>query len=83
MANVGRPRKNAEQKEENMEKKTFNGTHVALSIAQVDGKWNVVKVSIDPITKEAGEVSLLPQEDKADALYRFRILAAEEIFLED
>ena len=92
MANVGRPRKNAIEQSplsaegttvslESVEKETMTPelTHTAVSLALIGNKWHIVTIMYDPVTLTVGPAVLAPQEDKTDAIYRFKVIAGDKV----
>lgn len=57
-------------------------THTSVSIAQINNKWHLVKIKYNPNTGDVGDAEFIEVEDKADALYRFKISAADEVMPE-
>ena len=68
--------------EKPMAKEKSELTHTAISIVKTNGKWHLVKIKYNPETKEVGDVELVPQDDKMDAVYNFKIVAGDEIIPE-
>lgn len=73
----GRPKK-----EENKEVVVSQPlTHTAVSIMEKAGKWSIVTIKYNE-AGEMGEMELHPQESKFEAVYNFKIFAANEVMPE-
>lgn len=58
-------------------------THTSFGIFKdtKTGKWELVRIKYNPITKLAGDVQIVPSDEsnKDSAIYRYKIASANEV----